>query len=144
LLAALVLGGVGAFYYYLAWPAPRLDSGRIDSFAYGPEGSDLRELVIRERTDDPSTLDRILEHVNKAPLTTERPLSRTTGFVVILLRDDRLQYLLTPTDRGEAGRPGLVRFGEGGGGSQGYLRSPGLAAEIAALEARGDGVRPAD
>lgn len=140
-LAGAILGGVAAYLYYFAWAAPLLDGERIDRFAYGPRGSDIRELVIFSRVERGETLERLVNLVNQAPLTTQDLTGQGTGFVVVLLREDNLQYRLIPGDRGNPEEPGLVGIAEGGEEYLGTLVFPELAREIAALEARGDGVR---
>jgi hypothetical protein len=138
---AVIAGGVGAYLYYFAWSAPRLDVDRIEAFAFGPRDYQLRDLVLHDSDEERATLDRLVSLINEAALTSDRPADGGTGFLVILVRDDGLQYRLLPVDRGAAGERGLVGLSEGNEDFRGYLVSPEMARAIAELEARGDAVR---
>jgi hypothetical protein len=142
-VAALVVvaGALGAFLYYIAWPAPLLDGERIESFAFGPEDFQLRDLILHQRTEEGATVERLITLINDAPLASDVPQGNGTGFAVILVGDDGLQYRLRPLDRGGEGERGLVGLSEGSDEYRGHLVSPELAREIAALEQREDSVR---
>ena len=129
-LVAVVLG-VAAFLLYFAWDAPRLDGARLDRFAYGPQGVNIREFAVLDRDRDPQLVDRVIELVNQAPLSSERVEPEDGRVVLVLFREDGLQYDLLQGDGG------LVGLAEGDRGYLGALQSPELAALLADLARSG-------
>jgi hypothetical protein len=134
-LLLIVLGvaavGVAAFLLYSSWDAPRLDGSRIDRFSYGPQGVNIREFAVLPRAQDPELIDRVLELVNQAPLTS-RPVEPKDGRVVLVLfREDGLQFDLLQ------GAGDVVGLAEGDRGYLGALQSPELAALLADLARAG-------
>lgn len=127
---AAALAGVAAFLFYFWWSSPLLDGARIDRFAFGPQGVNVREFAVLPRSADPRLVDRVLSLVNGAPLTSERVQPADGRLVLILFREDGLQYDLLQ------GQDGLVGLAEGNRAYVGSLRSPELAAVLAQL-ARG-------
>jgi hypothetical protein len=125
-LAALA-AGVIAFFLYFWWPSPLLDGGRITSFSYGPRGTNLRELDVHTRTEEGALLDEIVGLANDAPLTSSRVEPQDGAPMVVLFRDDGLQFVLV------VGDDTYVGISEGDGSYVGSLQSPDLAALVSEL-----------
>ncbi|MCZ7663927.1 MAG: hypothetical protein M5U22_13835 [Thermoleophilia bacterium] len=137
IVAAALVAGIAGYLFYFAWPAPLLDPSRIDAFAYGPEGVNPLEYVRHESASgsaEAALLGRILALVNEAPLSREPVRPREGQLLLILYRDDGLQYHLIQNG------PRVVGLAEGDRGYLAALDSPGLAALLDDLKARGDGL----
>ena len=125
--AALVVVLAAAFALFaLLQTPPLLDSPRIDRFAYGPQGGNIREFPVFGRDKDGARLDEILAAVNSAPVV-ERPavggVTRESGRVMLVLyRDDGLMYFVYP------GGDRTVGISEADEQYLGTLESPELAA----------------
>jgi len=129
IVAAALLAGVLAYLLYFWWSSPLLDGSRIDSFVYGAQGVNLRELDVHTRTDEGSRLDEILRLVNAARLSSS-PVERRDGApMVVLFRRDGLQFYLIGNGDEHVG------ISEGDGSYLGSLESPELAALIVELVA---------
>ena len=76
-------------------------------------------------------MDRVIELVNEAPLSSERVEPEDGRLVLVLFREDGLQYDLLQGDGG------LVGLAEGDRGYLGALQSPELAALLADLARSG-------
>lgn len=131
IVAATAVAGLLAFLFYFALDDPRLDGSRIDRYAYGPQGVNVREFAVLPRAEDPQLVDRVLALVNDAPLTSDAVRPRDGRLVLILFRDDGLQYDLLQGDDGSVG------LAEGDHGYVGALESPDLAAILADLARSG-------
>ena len=118
IVAAALVAGIAGYLFYFAWPAPLLDPSRIDAFA----------------SAEAALLGRILALVNEAPLSREPVRPREGQLLLILYRDDGLQYHLIQNG------PRVVGLAEGDRGYLAALDSPGLAALLDDLKARGDGL----
>jgi hypothetical protein len=141
-IAFIVLASVGAYLYYFGWTAPRLDPERVTAYAYGPRESHIRDLVVQQGPEAEQELSDLVAFVNQARLVAVSGAPAEDDFMVILLREDGLQYRLVPVrlpDEGEA----LVALSEGGQDFVGYLQSPELLEKVRELEERGDGLRTA-
>lgn len=131
-VVAALTAGVLAYFLYFWWPSPLLDGTRIDSFSYGAQGVNLRELEVYTRADD-DRLDEIVRLVNEARLSSSR-VHRTEGApMVVLFRRDGLQFYLI-ADGGDH-----VGISEGDASYLGSLESPELANLITGLMARPGG-----
>lgn len=126
-VVAALAAGVLAYFFYFWWSSPLLDGTRIDSFSYGAQGVNLRELDVHRRTEEGARLDEIVRLVNEAHLSSS-PVERTEGApMVVLFRRDGLQFYLT------AGDDDHVGISEGDGSYLGSLESPDLAGFISDL-----------
>lgn len=139
----VILASVGAYLYYFHWTAPRLEPDRVTAYAYGPRGSHIRDLVVRERSVAGEELGELLGLVNEARLSQASPRPEEEDFTVVLLREDGLQYRLVPTVAAGGQEP-LVALREGGQVFVGYLLSSALVDKMRELQARGDGLRTSD
>ncbi len=131
IVGAAAIAGVAAFLFYFWWGSPLLDGARIDRFSFGPQGVNVREFAVLPRSKDPQLVDRVLALVNDAPLASERVHPTDGRLVLILFREDGLQYDLLQ------GQDGLVGLAEGNHAYLGSLRSPQLAALLAQLAQSG-------
>lgn len=131
IVGVAAVAGVAAFLFYFWWSAPLLDGSHIDRYAYGPQGVNVREFAVLPRSKDPQLIDRVLSLVNDAPLSSERVQPASGKLVLILFREDGLQYDLLQGDRGDVG------VAEGNHGFLGTLRSPELAGLLAQLARSG-------
>jgi hypothetical protein len=121
----VVLAGAIALIALLQTP-PLVDAARIDRFAYGPQGGNIREFPVFGRDKDGARLDQILAEVNSAPVV-EPPVvggvTREKGRVMLVLyRDDGLMYFVYP------GGERTVGISEADEQYLGTLESPQLAA----------------
>jgi hypothetical protein len=94
LAVAALVSGVAAYLYYFAWPEPLLDSTRIASYSYGAQGVNPLEYKLFTRADDPATFDRLLGLVRDARVARAQVKRAPGRLMVILHRDDGLQYRL--------------------------------------------------
>lgn len=133
LAAAALAAGLAAFLVYFWWPAPLLDGARIVSFAYGPYGENIREFELHQRTTEPAFLDRVIALANEAPLSGDRVQPADGDVLLVLFRDDGLQFHLTNSD------DTYVGISEGDGSYRGTLRSPELAGLLRGLDVAGSG-----
>lgn len=127
LVAAAVAAGLLAYLVYFWWPAPLLDGARIDSFAYGPYGANVREFELHQRTAEGAFLDEVIALVNEARLSGDRVPPVDGDVLLVLFRDDGLQYHLTTAGGATVG------ISEGDGSYRGALRSPELARLLGGL-----------
>jgi hypothetical protein len=133
LVAAALVSGVAAFFLYFWLPSPLLDGTRLASFSYGPQGINLRELEVRTREDEGDLLDEIVRLANEAPLASAQVERREGAPMVVLFRDDGLQFVLIVGDAEHVG------ISEGDGSYLGTLQSPELAGLVTALVAESAG-----
>lgn len=127
-----LLAGVAAYLFYFAQPEALLDGSRIESYAYGPYGTNIREFEVHERATDGGFVDDLLAVVNAAPLSNV-PVERREGvLLLVLFRDDGLQYHLIIGDGEHVG------ISEGDGSYLGSLESLELAQTMAGLAAEVD------
>lgn len=105
---------------------PLIDSPRIDRFAYGPQGGNIREFPVFGRDKDGARLDRILAAVNAAPVVKPPAVGAVTRekgrVMLVLFRDDGLMYFVYP------GGDRTVGISEADEQYLGTLESPELAA----------------
>ena len=94
LAVAALVSGVAAYLYYFAWPEPLLDSTRIASYSYGAQGVNPLEYKLFTRADDPATFDRLVGLVRDARVARAQVKRAPGRLMVILHRDDGLQYRL--------------------------------------------------
>ena len=132
-VVAALAAGVLAYFLYFWWPSPLLDGTRIDSFSYGAQGVNLRELEVHTRADDGRRLDEIVRLVNEARLSSSRVERKEGAPMVVLFRRDGLQFYLI------GGGDDHVGISEGDGSYLGSLDSPDLAGVIQGLTAGSDG-----
>jgi len=123
---------VAAYAFYFAQPEVLLDGSRIDSYAYGPEGTNIREFEVHARTGDDGFVDHVLASVNTAALSNVPVVRREGGLLLVLFREDGLQYHLVEGDDTHVG------ISEGDGSYLGSLESRELALVMAALAAEMD------
>lgn len=133
LAAAALAAGALAYLVYFWWPSPLLDGSRIDAFAYGPYGGNIREFERHERADDGAFLDEVIGLVNEARLSGDPATPSEGDVLLVLFRDDGLQFHLTLTEAGGVG------LSEGDGSYRGSLRSPELAGLLAGLRTSAPG-----
>ncbi len=133
LAAAALAAGLLAYLVYFWWPSPLLDGSRIDSFAYGPYGANIREFEVHEREAEGALVDRVIDLVNQAPLSGDRLQPVEGDVVLVLFRDDGLQFHLTTGDDTH------VSISEGDGSYRGTLLAPELAGLLAGLSVATDG-----
>lgn len=132
-VVAALVAGVLAYFFYFWWSSPLLDGSRIDSFSYGAQGVNLRELDVHTRAEDGGRLDEIVRLVNEARLSSSK-VERRDGYpMVVLFRRDGLQFYLT------AGDDDHVGISEGDASYLGSLESADLAGFIAGLTAGSGG-----
>lgn len=124
--AIALLAGLAAYAYYFAWSEPLLDGGRIQSWAYGTEGQNQRDFETVDRQE--GRLERMIELINDAALSSERVALADGELLVVLYREDGLQYHLF---RGAANQVGIS---EGDRSYVGTLISPELAEILRGLE----------
>jgi len=55
-----ILAGVLAFLVYFWWAQPLLDGSRLDRFAYGPQGVNMREFAVLPRAKNAQLMDRVI------------------------------------------------------------------------------------
>jgi len=133
-VAALV-SGVAAYLYYFAWPEPLLDSTRIASYSYGAQGVNPLEYKQFSRADDPATFDRLMVLVRDAPVARPQVERAPGRLMLILHRDDGLQYRLFldgPRDDGTW----QVGISEGDESYLGTLDQPQLVELLRTFEER--------
>lgn len=94
LLIVVLVSGVAAYLYYFAQPDALLDSTRIAAYSYGAQGVNPLEYKKFTRADDPATFDRLVGLVRDARVTRARVERAPGRLMVILHRDDGLQYRL--------------------------------------------------
>ncbi|MHB8868484.1 MAG: hypothetical protein ACYC6T_14945 [Thermoleophilia bacterium] len=133
LAAGALAAGLLAYLFYFWWPAPLLDGGRIQSFSYGPYGANIREFEVHERTTESPFLDEVIALVNGAPLSGDRVQPADGDVLLVLFRDDGLQFHLTGSGGAKVG------ISEGDGSYRGTLQSPELGRLIGGLDLVGDG-----
>lgn len=127
LAVAALLAGLAAYLLYFDWGHPRLDGGRIDSWSAGPQGTNIREFPVQRGPEQQQFIDDVVALINDAPLTSQRVHPQTGRLLLVLFRDDGLQYhLLQDGDR-------LVGLAEGDESYVGALDSPALAQVLAQL-----------
>jgi hypothetical protein len=131
IVGGAILAGVLAFLVYFWWAQPLLDGSRIDRFAYGPQGVNMREFAVLPRAKNAQLMDRLIALVNDAPLSKVRVEPADGKLVLTLFRDDGLQYDLLQDGAGYVG------VAEGNRGYIGTLKSPELAALLAELARSG-------
>jgi len=132
--ALALLAGLAAYLYYFAWSEPLLEGEHIESWAYGIEGQNLRDFETVERGD--GRLQRMIDLINDAPLSSDRVSLAKGELLVVLYREDGLQFHLF---RGGTDQVGIS---EGDRSYVGTLVSAelaeileGLAAEVGAAPA---------
>ena len=136
LLAAVALvSGVAAYLFYFAWPEPLLDSTRISSYSYGAQGVNPLEYKKFTRADDPATFDTLVELVRDARVGRAQVKRAPGKLMVILHRDDGLQYRLFLDGPWADGSWG-VGISEGDESYLGTLDQPQLVELLRRLEAR--------
>lgn len=132
---AAVVSGMAAYLYYFAWPEPLLDSTRIASYSYGAQGVNPLEYKRFTRADDPATFDKLMALVRDARVARPQ-VDRAPGrLMVILHRDDGLQYRLFldgPRDDGTW----QVGISEGDESYLGTLDQPQLVELLRGFEAK--------
>lgn len=133
LAAAALAAGLLAYLVYFWWPSPLLDGSRIDSFAYGPYGANIREFEVREREADGALVDKVIDLVNQAPLSGDRAQPVDGDVLLVLFRDDGLQFHLTTVDGTH------VSISEGDGSYRGTLLAPELAGLLTGLSGAANG-----
>ena len=130
LAGAALLAGIVAYFAYVGSTQPLIDGSRIDRIAWGPQGANPQEYAQERRDQDPELFARLLGLVNEARLTADRVTPNSDRLLVILYRDDGLQYhLLQGGDR-------LTGVSEGDQSYRGSLDSPQLAALLSQLARR--------
>ena len=124
---AAAAAGVAAFLLYFWMPSSLLDGSRISAYSCGPLGVSLRELEVRDREQHSETIDELVLLANEAKVSGT-PATRQEGDpMVILFRDDGLQFVLTVSD------DVYVAVSEGDGSYLGSLESPALSGLITRL-----------
>jgi hypothetical protein len=134
IVAAAVVAGVAAYLFYFNWSQPLLDGGRIAAYAYGRQETNPLEFERHERAGDP-TLERLLTLIDEAKLTRTEMRRDPKGLLVILYRDDGLQYRLILDGPRAAGSWG-VGISEGDQSYLGSLDQPELVALLRGLQAK--------
>ncbi len=135
LAAAALVSGVAAYLYYFAWPEPLLDSTRIASYSYGAQGVNPLEYKKFTRADDPATFDKLLGLVRDARVGRAQVKRAPGRLMVILHRDDGLQYRLY-LDGPRADGSWGVGISEGDESYLGTLDQPQLVELLRGLEAK--------
>jgi len=128
-VVAALVAGLAAYFFYFAQPDALLDGSRIDSYAYGPYGTNIREFEVHERGSDGGFVDDVLASVNQAPVSNVPVERREGALLLVLFRDDGLQFHLILGDDRHVG------ISEGDGSYLGSLESPALAQVMAGLAA---------
>jgi len=90
--ALALLAGLAAYFYYFSWSEPLLEGEHIGSWAYGIEGQNLRDFETVERGD--GRLERMIDLINDAPLSSDRVSLAEGELLVVLYREDGLQFEL--------------------------------------------------
>ncbi len=85
-----LLAGLAAYFYYFSWSEPLLEGDRIGSWAYGIEGQNLRDFETVERGD--GRLEWMIDLINDAPLSSDRTSLAEGELLVVLYREDGLQF----------------------------------------------------
>jgi len=135
LAVAAVVSGAAAYLYYFAWPQPLLDTGRIVSYSYGAQGVNPLEYEKVTRADDPASFDRLMALVRDAPVARPQVTRAPGRLMVILHRDDGLQYrLYLDGPRGDG--TWQTGISEGDESYLGTLDRPELVELLRALEER--------
>lgn len=135
LTVAALASGVAAYLYYFAWPEPLLDSTRIASYSYGAQGVNPLEYEKFTRAEDPATFDRLVRLVRDARVARPQVERGPGQLMVILHRDDGLQfrlYLDGPQDDGTW----QVGISEGDESYLGTLDQPQLVELLRTFEER--------
>jgi hypothetical protein len=131
IVGGAVVAGIVAFFVYFWWSPSLLEGSRIDRFSYGPQGVNLREFAVVPRARQPELVDRVIGLVNEAPLSDRRVEPTKGKLVMVLFRDDGVQYDLLQDG------PGYVGVAEGNHAYIGTLKSPELAALLAEIARSG-------
>lgn len=135
LAVAALASGVAAYLYYFAWPEPLLDTTRIASYSYGAQGVNPLEYKQFKRTDDPAEFDRLMSLVRDARVTRPQVTRAPGRLMVILHRDDGLQYrLFLDGPRGDG--TWQVAISEGDESYLGTLEQPALVELLRTFEER--------
>jgi hypothetical protein len=135
LVVAAVVSGVAAYLYYFAWPESLLDTTRIASYSYGEQGVNPLEYTKVTRADDPATFDRLMALVRDAPVARPQVTRAPGRLMLILHRDDGLQYrLFLDGPRGDG--TWQVGVSEGDESYLGTLDQPQLVELLRGFEAK--------
>lgn len=128
-LAVALIIGLGAYLYYFQWDEPLLTAEDITRYAVGYEGQNIRDFEVFEDPAGGPSVERLVGLVNDATLVNEDVELTDGSLLVILFRDDGLQYHLFP------GGDDLTGISEGDRSYVGTLRSAELRATLEELGA---------
>lgn len=135
LLVVVLVSGVTAYLYYFAQPDALLDSSRIAAYSYGAQGVNPLEYKKLTRADDPAAFDLLVGLVRDARVTRARAERAPGRLMLILHRDDGLQYRLF-LDGPLADGAWAVGISEGDESYLGTLDQPQLVELLRSLERR--------
>ncbi len=135
IIAVATVSSVAALFFYFYWSQPLLDGSRIVAFSYGPQRQNPLEFKRHERADDPR-LAEIVDLIDKAHLSRAEVKRAPDQLLVILFRDDGLQYRLF-LDGPRPDGSYAVGISEGDESYMGSLSQPQLVELLRSLQGSG-------